>query len=386
MTPILEGIKVIDLCTGIAGPGVSMYLADQGADVVKIEPVRSAAGGPGDQAMGGTGFVVQNRNKRSLTLDLRQLDGQAVFRKLALRSDVLICNMRQTAAVKLGVDYDAVHTLNPRLIYGAISAFGSRGPYAGRGGYDRLTQGLSGAMYRRWEDGTPVSTGVFLSDPSIPMLMSYGIMLALWQREKTGEGQKVETSLLQAAIAMQLTSLVKIEQSNRSLNDSEWPKQGIFRCGDGVYINITALQRRQFVRLCQLLGLDHLANDPRVFDSAHRHEFQVETYPVFTAVFDTKPSHEWLELLNESDVPAAPILEREQVFSEPQMVDNGMFVRVEHPHAGPVQVIAPPISFSAAGSVTHRASPLTGEHTDEVLGELGYADDEIADLRARNVV
>jgi crotonobetainyl-CoA:carnitine CoA-transferase CaiB-like acyl-CoA transferase len=185
---------------------------------------------------------------------------------------------------------------------------------------------------------------------------------------------------------MQLTSLVKVERSSRSLNDSEWPKQGIFRCGDGRYINVTALQRRQFVRLCQLLGLDHLANDPRVFDSARRHEFQVETYPALTAAFGTKPSHEWLELLDESDVPAAPILEREQVFSEPQMVENGMFAQVEHPHAGPVQSIAPPISLSAGGTVTHRASPLTGEHTDEVLGELGYQDDEIADLRARSVI
>src|SRR5205085_2191799 len=152
--------------------------------------------------------------------------------------------------------------------------------------------------------------------------------LALWQREKTGEGQKIETSLLHAAIAMQLTSLVKIERSNRSLNDFDMPTHGIYRCADSVYINVTALRPRQFVSLCKLLDLDHLAHDPRVFDPAHRDEFHHEVYPVIEALFATRPSREWLDLLDEADVPAAPVLEREEVFSEPQVVENQMFVRV----------------------------------------------------------
>jgi formyl-CoA transferase len=389
MPPILDGIRVIDLSTGIAGPGSSMYLADQGADVVRIETPkgptsRSSSDDPALDTAGG--FSVQNRGKRSLTLDLRSPDGKAVFHRLASRSDVLITNMRQTAAKKLEADYATLHVLNPRLIYGWVTAFGQKGPYATHGGYDRLTQGLSGAMYRKWENGTPVTAGVLLSDPSVPMLMAYGVMLALWQREKTGEGQMLETSLLQAAVAMQMTSLVKIERSNRSVNEYDMPTYGIYRCADGAYINVTALRPQQFERLCKLLELDDLAQDPRVFDPAQRDEFRREVYPVVEALFATKPSKEWLGLLDQADIPAAPILERDQVFSEPQMVENKMFVRVEHPRAGPVQMFAPPLNLSAAEAVVHRASPLTGEHSDEVLRELGYTDDEIAELRERNVI
>jgi len=389
MAPILDRIRVIDLSTGIAGPGSSMYLADQGADVVRIETPRGhgSQGGSDDPALDtGTGFSVQNRSKRSLTLDLRKPDGKVVFHRLAQRSDVLITNLRRAAATKLGADFPTLRALNPRLIYGWVTAFGQRGPYASHGGYDRLTQGLSGAMYRKWEDGTPVTTGILLSDPSVPMLMAYGVMLALWHREKTGEGQMLETSLLQAAVAMQMTSLVKVERSGRSVNDYDMPTYGIYRCADDAYINVTALRPRQFERLCKLLDLDHLVQDPRVFDPAQRDEFRREVYPVIEALFATKPSKEWLGLLDDADIPAAPILERDQVFSEPQLVENNMFVRVEHPRAGPVQMFAPPITLSAAESVIGRAPPLAGEHTTEVLGELGYSNDEIADLRSRQVI
>jgi formyl-CoA transferase len=218
------------------------------------------------------------------------------------------------------------------------------------------------------------------------MLMAYGVMLALWNRERTGEGQMVETSLLRAAVAMQMTSLVKIENSNRSVNEFDMPTYGIYRCADGAYINVTALRPHQFEALCKVLDLDHLANDPRVFDPATRDEFRHEVYPVIEGLFATKPSREWLGLLDDADVPAAPILERDQVFSEPQMVENQMFDRVEHPQAGPVQMFAPPITLSAAGYVAPRASPLAGEHTAEILSELGYSDEEVADLRARKVV
>ena len=365
-----------------------MYLADQGADVVRIDPPRANGGGSSDDpAMGVTGgFSVLNRNKRSLTLDLKKPEGSLVFRKLMERSDVLITNMRLAAATKLGVDYPSVRELNPKLIYGWITGFGSKGPYAGHGAYDRLTQGFSGAMFRQWEDGTPVSTGIYLSDPSVPMLMAYGIMLALWQREKTGEGQKVETSLLQAAIAMQMNSLYKIESVDRSLKPEDYATYGLYRCADDAFINVTALRPHQFEKLCTLLELEHLAKDPRAFDPIHREEFRRDVYPIIEAMFATKSLDEWLPLLDEIDVPAAPVLEREKVFSEPQMVENGMFVRVDHPKVGPVQMFAPPITLSSAEAVEHRTSPQTGENNADVLGELGYGGDEIAGLRAANVI
>ncbi len=385
MHPVLEGLRVIDLSFGIAGPATAMYLADQGADVIRIDPPAPSASAA-DPSTDPSGFIAQDRNKRSLALDLRKPEGYAVFRRLAERSDVLIANMRLAPAKKLSVDYETVRRLNPRLVYGRISAFGPNGPYAERGGYDRLTQGLSGAMYRRWEDGTPVSTGVFLSDPSIPMLMGYGIMLALWQREKTGEGQLVETSLLQAAIAMQLTNLVKMESSDRLFGDYNFPSYGIYRCEDGAYINVTALQHHQFERLCRLMELDHLLEDPRMSDPEKRPAYRREIHPIIDAMFATKPAAAWLAQLNEADVPAAPILDRDQVFSEPQMLANRMFVEVDHPKAGKVQTIAPPFRLSEVEEVHHRPPPLLGQHTREVLEELRYGPEEIADLEAKSIV
>ena len=385
MRPVLEGLRVIDLSFGIAGPGSAMYLADQGADVIMIDPPGRKVGGPSSMDTG-DGFTVQNRNKRRMTLDIRNPDGYTVLRKLIERSDVLITNMRLVATRKLGVDYETVHELNPRLIYGWISAFGSKGPYADHGGYDRLTQGFSGAMYRRSEDGTPISTGIFLSDPSIPMLMGYGIMLALWQREKTGEGQLVETSLLQAAIAMQMTNLVKIGDAEQPSRDFNFPSYGIYRCADGAFLNVTALQQHQFDRLCHLMELDHLLEDPRLTNPETRDAYRHEIHPIIDAMFATKPSAEWLILLEEADVPAAPVLERSQVFSEPQMVANRMFIEVDHPRMGKVQSMAPPFRLSQVDEVDHRSPPLLGQHTLEVLAELDYDADEIDELQARNIV
>ena len=385
MGPVLEGLRVIDLTTGIAGPGTSVYLADQGADVVRIEPPPSNASSD-PAADGGTGYVAQNRNKRSVTLNLATSEGKQIFRKLAEQSDVVISNMRLAAATKLGVDYQTVREINPRIIYGAISAYGPKGPYALKAGYDRLTQGFSGAMYRRWESGIPVSTGIFLSDPSIPMLLSYGITLALLQREKTGEGQLVETSLLAAAIAMQMTNLIKFENSPEPLRDFDMPTYGIYRCADDTYVNVTALRPAQFWRLCDVLDLAHIKEDPRAQNPTGDRSFREDVYPIIEAMFETKPAAEWLKLLDDADVPVAPVLERDQVFYEPQMVENSMFVRVEHPVKGPVLSFAPPFTLSQASEVHHKAPPLLGAHTDEVLVELGYEPGEIDALRSKGTI
>ena len=222
MSQVLEGIRVIDLAQMWAAPGVSMYLGDQGAEVIKVEPRT------GDMSRGlGTtpylkensrSFMVVNRNKRGIALDLRKPAGREVVLRLARNADVLVENFRPGVVERLGVGYDDLKPLNPRLIYCSVSGYGRKGPYTYRAAYDRVLQGLSGAMFRRMPDGTPISTGVWIADCSVPMLMAYGIMLALWEREKTGLGQRVNTSLLQAAVAMQSVDLVLAE-------DDPTPKQ-----------------------------------------------------------------------------------------------------------------------------------------------------------------
>lgn len=386
----LEGVKVIDLAQALAGPGSSMYLADQGADVIKIEPPggdesRSLSNDPvlGDYSRG---FMVLNRNKRGITLDIQKPEGKDVLYKLVEQSDVMITNLRAKTAARLGADYQTLQKINPRLIYGHVMGWGSKGPYADKGGYDRLTQGMSGAMYRRWADGTPVTAGLWVSDPSVPMLMAYGVMLALWARAKTGVGQKVDTSLLQAAIAMQNTFLVRVEKAEQPFNSFESATYGIYKCGDDAYINITALRQRQAKALYELLDVGYLADDPRATDPGRRDEFRNDVYPIIEAIFLTKTSKEWLELLDKADIPAAPILDREQVFDEPQVIENKMIVPVDHPRAGPVRMFGPPINLSGMPAQIRRPAPLLGEHTDEVLGELGYGKEQIGDLRNKGII
>lgn len=386
----LTGIKVIELAQHLAGPGTGMYLADQGAEVVKVEPIA----GDASRQQGGTRFtrrntpsyMVLNRNKRGITLDIRKPEGKGVLMKMIEGADVLIHNFRVGVPERLGIGYEDLIEVNPRLVYASITAFGSKGPWAAKGGYDRLTQGLSGAMYRRADNGIPITAGVWISDCSVPMLMAYGIMLALWVRERTGRGQKVETSLLQAALAMQTTSLIRVEEDVSPPVDAGGPAYGIYHCADDQYLNICALQADQFGRLCKVLDLPHLANDTRFGDPAHQEEFRREVYPIIDGIMGTKPIREWVEILDAADVPAAPILERGQVFDEPQMLENNMIASIDHPAAGRVKMVAPPVQLSSTPGSVRKPAPQLGEDTEEVLGGLGYSAEEIERLRAAAVI
>jgi crotonobetainyl-CoA:carnitine CoA-transferase CaiB-like acyl-CoA transferase len=390
MEGALSGIRVIDLAQHLAGPGTSMYLADQGADVIKVEPRltgdASRRGGSRFTAGNGPGFLVLNRNKRSITIDIREPKGRQVISRLVEKSDVLIHNMRPRVTQKLGLTYDDLRAVNPRLVYAEVSAFGSKGPYAGKGGYDRLTQGLSGAMSRRDHEGAPITAGLWISDCSVPMLLSYGIMLALWARERTGVGQKVETSLLQAAVAMQSTSLVRVANDPTQQAEPGGPGYGIYKCGDDVYINVCALQQDQFQRFCLALELNHLAGDPRFNDAGAQRELRSEIYPVIDAVMKTRTASEWLRILDEADVPAAPILDKDEVFDEPQMRANDMIVSVDHPKVGTTDMFGVPVKLSMTPGCIRRASPLLGEHTDEIMADLGYTDAEVEQLREEAVI
>jgi crotonobetainyl-CoA:carnitine CoA-transferase CaiB-like acyl-CoA transferase len=391
MASALDGIRVVDLAQHMAGPGTCMYLADQGAEVIKVEPPGK---GDGARRLGMTPFVRQNsrvfmafnRNKRSIALDIRTPRGQEVLRRLLADADVLVHNLRPATAQRLGLAYEALAALHPRLIYAAITAYGTKGPYAHKGGYDRMTQGMAGAMYRRGADGVPITAGVWISDCSIPMLLAYGIMCAVWVREKTGRGQQVETSLLQAALAMQLNDLILVENDPTPSEDYGGPTYGVFRGADGAFLNVGALQADQFARLCRVLELEHLADDPRFSDPAQSAQFRADVFPIIEELFTYRPASEWLTILDEADVPCAPVLGRHQVFSEPQIIANEMIVPLHHPAVGPTRVLGVPVRLSETPGAIRSPAPLLGQHTDEVLGELGYSPAEVQALRNEAVI
>jgi len=395
---VLDGVRVLDLATLWAVPLTATYLADQGAEVIKIEPPW------GDEARrlytlppirGGEGrtFQVSGRGKRSVVLDLTRPEGREVLYRLVDRADVLLHNYRPAVAQRLGVDYETLCARNPRLIYVTITAYGDRGPYAGQRGYDVLAQALSGLMGRRsLPDGTPLGAGVWVSDMSAPMCLAYGIALALYHRERTGRGQKVETSLLHMCLAMQLVDLIRVEHGEEGggsggprdyFNLAVWAP---YRCADGRWLRIAAVSDREFQDLCRALDLEHLAQDPRFATGRARLDSNEDLYNLLEGVFATRPRDEWLEVLRRHDVPCAPVLSPEEVFDHPQVRENGMVAEVEHPLAGRVTFVAPPVRLSGAPPRVQGPAPLLGQHTEEVLREVGYSEEEIARLRQARVI
>jgi crotonobetainyl-CoA:carnitine CoA-transferase CaiB-like acyl-CoA transferase len=387
----LEGIKVIDLAINFAGPATSMYLADQGAEVIKIErritgDTARRSGNTPFLKLNSRQFMAINRGKRSITVDITKPEGKDVVREFARRSDVMVENFRPGVMDRLGLGYEALAELNPRLIYASVSAYGTKGPYAKKAGFDRLIQGMAGSMFRRDAEGRPLTTGVWIADWSAPMLMAYGIALALMVRAQTGRGQHVESSLLQAAIAMQLGELTVTEDDPTPARDENQSSYNTFLCSDGVFINLAALFPHQYKRLCDVLDLPHIGEDPRLTDPRRRHELHEEAGPIFAAIFESRPSHEWLDILLEADVPCGPILDRSEVPYQEQVIANEMMVPLEHPVVGRTRIMGTPVRLSDTPSVPLRPAPTLGQHTDDILAELGYGPDRIAELREAEVI
>lgn len=387
----LAGVRVLDLSQMLAAPGAAMMLADQGAEVIKIEPLQ------GDQVRHmftnvplATGesrsFLSQNRNKRGVALDIRHPEARAAVYRLVDRADVLIHNFRPGVAERLGYDYPTLHARNPRLVYARITGYGQEGPYAQQAGYDYLLQALSGILSRRrLPDGTPMRAGVFVADMSASMLLAFGVMLALWQRHATGEGCEVNTSLLQAALAMQNSDLVTVEQeltpkgpgSPQALNSA-------YRCGDGAHLVIGIFQDVQWQRLCAALDLPELRDDPRYATELLRSQNGTDLFDTLSAFFSTRPIQDWLDLLVPADVPCAPVLEWSQVFDHPQTAANAMFATTHHPETGVTRMVAAAVTLPTT-PVEVRPAPLLGQETAAVLAGAGLSAAEIADLVAGGV-
>jgi len=386
----LARFKVLDLTRVRAGPTAVRQLADWGAQVIKIEAPPAPGEGLGGPRQG-PDFQNLHRNKRSLTLDLKSPEGLDIFKKLVRGADVVVENYRPDVKERLGIDYAALKPLNPRLVYASISGFGQSGPYRDRPGFDQIAQGMGGLMSITGLPGQgPVRVGIPVADLSAGIFCAMGILIALLEREVSGEGQWVESSLLAAQIAMldfqAARWLIAKEVPEQAGNDHPTSiPTGVFRTRDG-YINIASAGDAIFKRLCRALDAPALAEDADYASGKSRSDNRKALNAAIEEITQTRTSAEWIERLNAAGVPTGPIYKMDEVFADPQVRHLGIAQPVEHPTLGPVELVGQAVTLSRTPSRLASASPESGEHSEAILRELGYGDAEIAGLRERKVV
>ena len=391
----LAGLRVIDLTQAMAAPFCTMNLADMGADVIKIEPPGEGEPtrrlGSVQQNGHSATFMTMNRGKRGLTVDLKQPEGVEILHRLARTADVFVQNYRPGVAERLGVGDEALRRLNPRLVYCAISGFGATGPYASRGGYDLIAQGMSGIMSVTGdEDGAPAKSGVPLSDLAAGLFGAYGILCALEYRDRTGEGQLVDTSLLEAAMALTVWESSEYWVTGRapralgSAHRLSAPYQAL-RAADG-WFTVGANNDRLFEGLCRAIGRLELTADTRFSGRVERLHNRRALADEIEKTTVAAPRAGWLERLDAAGVPAGPINTYPEALADPHALARGMVVDLEHPGAGPIKALGVPVKLSDTPGAVDRAAPLLGEHTAEILTELGYTEMEQRQLRDRGVI
>ena len=384
----LEGIRVLDVTQVMAGPYCAMMLADLGATVIKVEPPGgdSTRQMPGASGSDSPSFNAVNRGKRSIVLNLKTAEARAVFARLAQSSDIVVENYRPGVMTSLGLDYRALSAANPRLIYASISGYGQTGPQRGKGGFDLIAQGVSGIMSVTGEaGGSPVKAGIPVTDLGASLFTLIGILAALQHRHRTGAGQQVDTSLVEAGVALSVWeateyfSGVGVPAALGSAHRMNAPYQAI-RCADG-FITIGAANERLFRRLAAVLGHGEWADDDAFADNARRVRNRQALADRIEAITITKPRAHWLTLFEANDIPCGPINDYAQVFADPQILARDMVVETDHPTLGHMRTLGSPIKMSASPPDVSRRAPQLGEHTDEVLAEAGFSDVEIMALR-----
>ena len=380
----------------LAGPYCAMLLGDLGCDVIKIEPPgtgdssRHSLGEP--QPWGETGaFLAVNRNKRSVTLSLKAPRGREVFERLARTADVVIESYRPGTTDRLGVGYEALSAVNPRLVYASVSGFGATGPYRGRGGYDIIAQGHTGIMSATGEpDGPPAKAGVALTDTGAGLFCAIAILAALIARERTGRGQHVDTSLFEAGLAFGVWETTELWWSGRipqrlgSAHRMSAPYQAV-RTSDG-YITIGAFTDKLWGAAAAALGHPEWTDDPRFSVSAARLENRDALIAAIEEVTAGTPSADVVERLVGAGVPAGPVANYAQAVDDPQTLAREMIVTADHPLAGTIKMIGTPFKMSGTPTSVRRPPPTLGQHNEEVLRELGYDEAEIDELRRESVI
>ena len=389
----LEGLRVIDLTQAMAAPFCSMNLADMGADVIKVEPPTGEDMRRGSASRNGHSgtFLTINRSKRGITVDLKQPAGVEIVHRLVRTADVFVQNYRPGAAKRLGVDYETLAAVNPQLIYCSISGFGSTGPYATRGGYDLIAQGMSGIISVTGdEDGPPAKAGLPVSDLAAGLFGAYGILCALEHRERTGRGQLVDTSLLEAALALTVWEATEYWVTGRapkplgSAHRLAAPYQAL-RASDG-WFTVGANNDRLFEAFCRAIERPALAADARFTANRDRMRHRDALIAEIERTTAKEARAHWLARLDHAGVPAGPINTYPEALADPHALARDMVVDLDHPGAGPIKALGVPVKLSDTPGAVDRAAPLLGQDNAAVLTELGYTDVEQRALKDHGVI
>lgn len=390
----LSGLKVIDLTIARAGPTCVRHLADWGADVIRVDPPLPPPGSPEYEDVTGRehGSDYQNlhRNKRSIRLDLKAPDGKAVLFDLVRTADVLVENMRPSVKHRLGISYEDLSEVNPRLVYGSISGFGQVGPYRDRPGLDQIAQGMTGLMSVTGLPGKgPLRTGIAVGDMSSGSMLALNIMMALYERDRTGRGRWVHTSLLESLLFMldfQATTWLvdgKVPTTVGNEHPTAVPS-GVFPSLDG-HISVAAPSSRMWPKLCTALGQPHWAMKPEWATREARGVNRSEVHIAIGEITCTQTTAHWIETLNAAGVTCGPIYTMDQVFNDEQVKLLGMAAPVDHPQLGRLHLLSSPLNFDSVPRTLRNPTPDGGAHADQILQELGYSPDRITELRETGV-
>ena len=394
----LDGVRVLDLTRALAGPYCTMMLGDYGADVVKIELPGTGDDtrrwGPPFIGEESAYFLTINRNKRSMTLDLKNPQGQQIFMEMAMGADVVVENFTPGVVDRLGIDYQSVKAVNPRIVYCSISGFGQTGPYRNKPAYDQVMQGIGGIMSVTGEpDGPPIKAGIAVTDIGAGMLAAYAITTALFHREahQAQEGQYIDIAMLDLQVAW-LTYMggyyfATGENPGKvgSAHPTLVPYQA-FACQDEKYINVAVGSERLWERFCKAMNREDLFANPDYAQNTDRVRNRSRLVSLLQEEFLKKPVAAWVRQLDEGGVPCGPINELSDVFADPQVTSRNMLLEIPHPTLGKIKQAGIPIKFSGGQDSIDRHPPLLGEHTGEVLLKLGYSEDDLARLRQEEVI